>query len=206
MTLKTAIRYADHIGLTVPDLDQAVSFFVEVFGATEQARFAVHDNPEVMEHGIGVDPQASLGAVLLQLTPGLSVELFQYQAPGQDTRMPEVSDIGGHHLCVVVDDMDTAIAELRRRPDVRAGQPGTVSYGPHAGGRWLYFRTSWGLVIELIADPAGEHRDERCTRQTAASALCDRSRGGTDEIRPDDAGGVPAARTGQPLGGARGRR
>jgi len=165
VTLKTAIRYADHVGLTVPDLDQAVSFFVDVLGATEQARFAVHDNPEVMEHGIGVHPQASLDAVLLQLTPGLSVELFQYQARGQDTRMPEVSDVGGHHLCVVVEDLDAALAELRSRPDVRAGIPGRVSYGPHAGGRWLYFRTSWGLVIELIADPSadqdatGEHRD-----------------------------------------------
>jgi catechol 2,3-dioxygenase-like lactoylglutathione lyase family enzyme len=154
--LKTAIRYADHVGLTVPDLDQAVGFFVDVLGATERARFGVHDNPEVMEHGLGVHPQASLRAVLLQLTPALSVELFQYQAPGQDTRMPEVSDVGGHHLCVVVDDLDAAIAELRGRPDVRTGSPGRVSYGPHAGGRWLYFRTSWGLVIELIADPPAD--------------------------------------------------
>jgi catechol 2,3-dioxygenase-like lactoylglutathione lyase family enzyme len=151
--LNTAIRYADHVGLTVPDLDQAVSFFVDVFGATERARFAVDDNPDVMEHGLGVHPQASLRAVLLQLTPALSVELFQYQAPGQDPRMPEVSDIGGHHLCVVVNDLDAAIAELRSRPDVRVGSPGRVSYGPHAGGRWLYFRSDWGLVIELIADP-----------------------------------------------------
>jgi catechol 2,3-dioxygenase-like lactoylglutathione lyase family enzyme len=156
VTLKTAIRHADHVGLTVPDLDQAVSFFVDVLGATERARFGVHGNPEVMEHGLGVHPQASLDAVLLQLTPGLSVELFQYQAPGQDTRMPEVSDIGGHHLCLVVDDLDAAIAELHRRPDVRAGIPGRVSYGPHEGGRWLYFRTSWGLVIELIADPPAD--------------------------------------------------
>jgi catechol 2,3-dioxygenase-like lactoylglutathione lyase family enzyme len=151
--LENAIRGADHVGFTVPDLDEAVSFFVDVLGATEQARFAVRDNPGVMEHGLGVHPDGSLSAVLLRLTPGLSVELFQYQAPGQDTQMPEVSDIGGHHLCLVVDDLDAAIAQLRRRPDVRVGNPGRISYGPHAGGRWLYFRTSWGLVIELIADP-----------------------------------------------------
>jgi catechol 2,3-dioxygenase-like lactoylglutathione lyase family enzyme len=158
--LEGAIRCADHVGFTVPDLEEAVSFFVDVLGATEQARFAVRDNPEVMEHGLGVDPQASLSAVLLQLTSGLSVEVFQYQAPGQDTRMPEVSDIGGHHLCLVVDDLDAALAQLRRRPDVWAGNPGRVSYGPHAGGRWLYFRTSWGLVVELIADPPAGQRAE----------------------------------------------
>lgn len=154
MSLKTAIRHADHIGLTVPDLDEAVSFFVNVLGASERQRFAVHDDPEIMKNGLGVHPGASLRAVLLQLTPALYVELFQYQAPGQNPRMPQVSDIGGHHLCLVVDDLDAAIAQLRRRLDVWVGNPGTVTYGPHAGGRWLYFRTSWGLVIELIADPA----------------------------------------------------
>jgi len=159
VTLKTVIRCADHVGLTVPDLDEAVGFFVDVLGATVRDRFAVQD-PEIMERGLGVHPEASLRAVMLQLTPALCVELFQYSAPGQDTRMPEVSDIGGHHLCVVVDDMDAAIAELRSRPDVRAGRPGRVSYGPHTGGRWLYFRTRWGLVIELIADPAQEQPDE----------------------------------------------
>jgi catechol 2,3-dioxygenase-like lactoylglutathione lyase family enzyme len=153
VTLSSAIRSADHIGLTVPDLEEAVSFFVDVLGATERERFAVDGNPELMEHGLGVHPQASLRAVMLQLTPGLRVELFQYQAPGQGRRMPEVSDVGGHHLCLVVDDLDTAAARLRRAPGVRAGTPGRLSVGPHAGGRWLYARTSWGMVIELIADP-----------------------------------------------------
>jgi catechol 2,3-dioxygenase-like lactoylglutathione lyase family enzyme len=161
LTLKAAIRTADHVGFTVPVLDEAVSFFVDVLGATELQRFEVRDDPGLMEHSLGVHPEASLQAVMLQLTPALCVELFQYSAPGQEARMPEVSDVGGHHLCVVVDDLDAANAELRRRPDVRAGHPGRVSAGPHAGGRWLYFRTSWGLVIELIADPTEGHPDEQ---------------------------------------------
>jgi catechol 2,3-dioxygenase-like lactoylglutathione lyase family enzyme len=161
VTLNTGIHHADHVGLTVPDLDEAVSFFVDVLGATERARFSVHDNPQIMGSGLGVHPDASLRAVLLQLTSALCVELFQYQAPGQNARMPDVSDIGGHHLCLVVDDLDAAIAELLRTPDVWVGSPGRVTYGPHAGGRWLYFRTSWGLVIELIADPADRTRDEQ---------------------------------------------
>jgi catechol 2,3-dioxygenase-like lactoylglutathione lyase family enzyme len=88
VTLKTAIRCADHVGLTVPDLDEAVSFFVDVLGATERERFAVHDNPELMEHGLGVHPQASFRAVMLQLTSALCVELFQYSASGPDGLMP----------------------------------------------------------------------------------------------------------------------
>jgi hypothetical protein len=68
--------------------------------------------------------------------------------------MPQPSDVGGHHLCLLVDDLDAAIAELGRHPDLRIyGTPGKVSAGPHAGGRWIYFRTNWGLQIELIADP-----------------------------------------------------
>ena len=167
MSLKP-IRGADHVGLTVPDLDAAVSFFVEVLGATEQFRIARKNDAELMEHGIGVHRKASFRAAMLRLTPTLSVELFQWQAPAQNPRMPEPSDSGGHHLCVIVDDLDSAVDELRRWPDLRVyGGPGRLTVGPHAGGRWIYFRTSWGLQIELIAGPTArgvegrteEHRD-----------------------------------------------
>jgi catechol 2,3-dioxygenase-like lactoylglutathione lyase family enzyme len=159
MSLKS-IRCADHVGLTVPDLDEAVSFFVDVLGATEQFRFARKDDPELMEHGVGVHPRASFRAAMLRLTPALSVELFQWQAPAQNARMPEPSDSGGHHLCVIVDDLDVAVDELRRRPDLRVyGSPGRLTVGPHAGGRWIYFRTSWGLQIELIALPPARGRE-----------------------------------------------
>ena len=152
MTLKS--RVVDHVGLTVPDLEEAVALFTDLFGATELYRFARADDPRLMTQDIGVHPEAALSAAMLRLTDGLRVELFQWRAPGQVTAMPQPSDIGGHHLCLVVDDLDAAVAELRGRPDVRGyGNGGKQTVGPRAGGRWIYFRTNWGLQIELVADP-----------------------------------------------------
>lgn len=154
MTLKTRIRSFDHIGLTVPDLEEAIAFFTEVFGATGLYGFARADDPRLMTEDIGVHPEAALRAVMLRLTPEVCVELFQWRAPDQNPAMPEPSDIGGHHLCLVVDDLDAAVDELRGRPDVRVyGRGGKQTAGPRAGGRWIYFRTKWGLQIELVAGP-----------------------------------------------------
>ncbi|MCW2934933.1 MAG: sle [Actinomycetia bacterium] len=162
-------RRPDHVGLTVPDLDEAVAFFVDVLGAAEQYRFGQQDDPVLMEGGIGVHPRASFRAAMLRLAPTLNVELFQWTAPRQRPQMPQPSDIGGHHLCLLVDDLDAAIAELRGRPELRIYDgPGRLTMGAHAGGRWIYFRTRWGLQIELIADrpdggrsAAEGHHDER---------------------------------------------
>jgi catechol 2,3-dioxygenase-like lactoylglutathione lyase family enzyme len=156
-TLKSRIRLTDHVGLTVPDLEEAVAFFTDVLGATELYRFARADDPRLMTVDIGVHPEAALSAVMLRLTDEICVELFQWRAPDQNAVMPQPSDIGGHHLCLVVDDLDAAVAELRRRPDVRVyGNGGKQGVGPRAGGRWIYFRTRWGLQIELVADPPGQ--------------------------------------------------
>jgi catechol 2,3-dioxygenase-like lactoylglutathione lyase family enzyme len=156
---------ADHVGLTVPDLDEAVAFFVDVLGATEQYRFGRKNDPVLMERSIGVHPRSEFRAAMLRLTPGLSVELFQWTSPGRRKQMPEPSDAGGHHLCLVADDLDTAIAELSRRPELRIYDgPGRLTMGAYAGGRWIYFRTRWGLQIELIAGPPhgdGQRRERR---------------------------------------------
>lgn len=107
-----------------------------------------------MADEIGVHPEASFRAAMLRLASELCIELFQWQAPDASLRMPEPSDIGGHHLCLVVEDLDAAVAELRSTPGVRVyGKGGKNTLGPHAGGRWIYVRTEWGLQIELIQDP-----------------------------------------------------
>lgn len=149
-----SLRGFDHVGLTVPDLEEAVGLFVSVFGATELYRFGQEDNPALMTAAIGVHPEASFRAAMLKLTPSVYVELFQWESPDRHARMPSPADIGGHHLCVVVDDFDEAVAALRERPDVRVyGDGGKLGLGRHAGGRWIYIRTQWGLQIELIGSP-----------------------------------------------------
>ncbi|HXL90019.1 MAG TPA: hypothetical protein VN969_13785 [Streptosporangiaceae bacterium] len=69
--MTVSIRGFDHVGLTVPDLDEAIGLFASVFGATELYRFGRDNDPELMRTVIGVHPEASFLAAMLELTPGV---------------------------------------------------------------------------------------------------------------------------------------
>jgi catechol 2,3-dioxygenase-like lactoylglutathione lyase family enzyme len=51
--------------------------------------------------------------------PNLNVEPFEWSSSDRRTEHPRHNDVGGHHLCFVVDDVDRAIAVLRDIPGVR---------------------------------------------------------------------------------------
>ena len=90
--MTVSVRTFDHVGLNVPDLAEAVAFFVSVFGANELYRFDRENDPALMENEIGVHPAASFQAAMLELTPAVHVELFQWRSPGQPTAMPSPAD------------------------------------------------------------------------------------------------------------------
>lgn len=151
--LLPGLRHVDHAAYTVPDLDEAVRFFVEVLGAEELYRSQRGPDPSFMPTHFDVPPDAALELAMLRLPPNLNVELFEWQSEDQRTQHPRHSDRGGHHLCFVVDDVDAAIAHLDTIPNVRVlGDRKEV--GPDsplvAGNRWTYFVTPWGLLMELV--------------------------------------------------------
>lgn len=147
------LRHVDHAAFTVPDLNEAVSFFVEVLGAEELYRSRRGPDPEFMPLHFNVPPDAALELCMLRLPPNLNVELFQWTSTDQRMEHPRHNDRGGHHLCFVVDDVDDAIAHLEGIAGVRI-LGGRKEVGPDsplvAGNRWTYFVTPWGLLIELV--------------------------------------------------------
>ncbi|MER5866019.1 VOC family protein [Kitasatospora sp. NPDC002040] len=148
-----------HVAYTVPDLDQAVAFFTDVIGAELLYRVGpVHDpDGDWMTRQLGVHHRAAAYVAMLRLGPVTNLELFQYSAPDQRRELPRNSDWGGHHLAIAVTDVDAAAAYLRAQPGVEVlGRPETVADGgPIDGDRWVYFRTPWGLQLELIDLPEG---------------------------------------------------
>jgi catechol 2,3-dioxygenase-like lactoylglutathione lyase family enzyme len=151
--LLPGLRHVDHAAYTVPDLDEAVLFFVEVLGAEELYRSQRGPDPSFMPVHFDVPSDAVLELAMLRLPPNLNVELFEWQSVDQRTQHPRHSDRGGHHLCFVVDDVDAAIAHLDTIPGVRV-LGGRKEVGPDsplvAGNRWTYFVTPWGLLMELV--------------------------------------------------------
>lgn len=147
------LSHVDHVAFTVPDLDAAVAFFEEVLGAVELYRSTRGGDGPFMVENFRVHPDASFELSMLRLGPNINIELFQWSSVDKATTMPRPSDIGGHHLCVYVADVDAACAYLRDVPGVELlGAPKTVPAGPSpvASTRWTYVRTPWGLMLELV--------------------------------------------------------
>lgn len=161
LPLIPGIRYADHVAFTVPDLDEAVRFFVDALGAEELYRSSRGPDARFMPDNFAVPEDARLTLSMLRLPPNINVELFEWDTADRRGEHPRHSDAGGHHLCFVVDDVDEAIAVLREIPGVRAlGERKEVADdSPRvAGNRWTYFLTPWGLLMEIVdrsrvADP-----------------------------------------------------
>ncbi|WP_323019234.1 VOC family protein [Pararhodobacter sp.] len=152
------IRGVNHIGLTVPDLDQAETFFTEVLGCERAMAFGPFRDDEgtFMQDLLGVDPRAVVNQIrMLRCGFGSNIELFSYDAPDQATIRQRNSDIGAYHIAFYVDDIDAAAASLREAGIQTNMGPLPVSDGPAAGQSILYFSAPWGLQFEAISFPQG---------------------------------------------------
>ena len=152
------MRGIDHIGITVPDLDDAERFLVDVLGAVRVYTLGSKrsDADDWMQERLGVHPRTVVSEIrFYRLGNGSNLELFHYDAADGQAPQPRNSDIGGHHLAIYVDDLDAAIAHLRAHDVEIMGEP-TVSAGASAGQRWLYFRSPWGMQFELVSYPGGK--------------------------------------------------
>lgn len=151
-------RGSDHIGVTVPDLDQAVKFFVEVMGCEafyKMGPFKADD--DWMEVHLGVHPRAEIPQMqLVRCGAGTNLELLQYRTPDQNPVIPKNSDLGGYHVAFYVDDMDKAVAYLKSKGLKFLGEPTVMTGGPSAGETWGYFLSPWGMNLELVSYPKGK--------------------------------------------------
>lgn len=161
------MRGIDHIGITVPDIDEAIDFFVNVLGCEpfyELGPFVVVD--DWMERQLNVAPQTIMRKLkFLRCGHGSNLELFEYEAADQKTEPPLNSDVGGHHLAFYVDDFTTALEFLKEQGIRILGEPVRRTQGPSAGQTWIYFLTPWGLQCELVSFPDGKGYERETKRK-----------------------------------------
>jgi catechol 2,3-dioxygenase-like lactoylglutathione lyase family enzyme len=155
------LRRLDHVGFTVPDLEEADRFLVEVLGCEYLYSLGPfrHPDDEWMSTYLDIHPRAEMVENRWYRCGDQAVfEVFHYTSPDQRTAQPRNSDIGGHHVALYVDDLDLAIAHLRSH-DVRVLDGPTDSRGPALGNRWIYFLSPWGMQFELVSYPDGKAWD-----------------------------------------------
>lgn len=133
----------DHIGIAVRSLDEALAFFSDALGLRCTGRETVTDQ------GVRV-AVLPVGESRLEL-----LEPIQEDSPVG--RFLSKRGEGIHHICLTVDDIDSALADLRAR-NVRL-----VDETPRCGveGRKIAFlhpASSHGVLIELVERPTRADR------------------------------------------------
>lgn len=161
------LRGTEHIGFTVPDLEKATAFFVDVIGCEfmfELGPFQSED--DWMATHLNVDPRTVMRRLrFFRCKYGSNFEVFEYEAPDQKMQQPRNSDIGGHHLAFYVDDFDEALAYLIDQGVRVLGTPTLRTAGPNAGQKWIYFLSPWGMQFELVSFPKGKGYEKDTSRR-----------------------------------------
>jgi len=151
------LRGVDHIGLTVPDMERALEFFVEAIGCEPYYRLGPFrdDDTDSFRDQFGVHPRSVLNEIRLLRLGNLNLELFVWNE-ADSAAAPALNESGGHELCLYVDEIDPAIAHLRDHGVEVLGEKMELT-GPEAGvgASYVYFRAPWGLLLELISYPNG---------------------------------------------------
>jgi catechol 2,3-dioxygenase-like lactoylglutathione lyase family enzyme len=147
------IHGVQHIGLTVPDMEEAVRFFTTMFGAvTVMECGSVDVDDQFMMRRLGVPSGRRIkDQRVIVLGNGGNVELFEYSGEAEPKPIKQNSEIGAVHIAFEVDDAWKAAGELRSAGvDVLEG-PTLIESGPMQGLTWVYLRSPWGQYLELVS-------------------------------------------------------
>jgi catechol 2,3-dioxygenase-like lactoylglutathione lyase family enzyme len=151
------LRGTEHIGFTVPDLEEADAFLVDVLGCQRIYQLGpfIRDD-DWMREQLDVHPRSVMRKLYFYRCGfGPNFEVFQWEPADGQREQPRNSDLGGHHLAFYVDDLDTAVDYLRARGVRVLGEP-VASRNASEGQRWVYFLSPWGMQFELVSFPRGK--------------------------------------------------
>src|SRR5438874_2000459 len=87
----------DHVGLTVPDINQAIEWYEDILGAVAPLTFGPFEGA-FLEGALNVAPGTKIDQITsLRIGHSANIELFQYESPGRRQTEPRNSDWTGHH-------------------------------------------------------------------------------------------------------------
>ncbi len=156
---KPTFKRADHVSLTVSNIDEAITFYTDVMGATLRYRMGPFDAGEIPRMDDGRDwteahvnvPDACLNIAMLQLCDNLGMELFQYDRPADaKTSPPRNCDVGCRHICLEVEDVTLAVTYLEGHSCTALAGPIVSDSGPAPDSLSWYVLDPFGHQMELV--------------------------------------------------------
>lgn len=166
MSREKNILGINHLGLTVPSIDQATKFFKKAFDAKIAYDGLSKEDPprtgETTAKQLGMDYSAKIiqqrMLVIGEQGPGL--ELFQIEADSQ-TKPVGLQDFGINHLSIYVSDIDSALEKANKAGATPLSSVhGNSKYEDSKDNGSVYVLASWGTLIELQSIPNGHYYPE----------------------------------------------
>ena len=109
------VRRLDHIGFTVPDIDEAHRFMVDVLGCEYLYTLGPFEpNGDWMETHLNVHRGTRMHNRWFRCGDQAVFEVFSYESPDQRDMIPRNSDIGGHHILLLHYHIHDLSARLNR--------------------------------------------------------------------------------------------
>ncbi|MDD7887988.1 VOC family protein [Flavivirga sp. 57AJ16] len=161
----------DHIGVNVPNIDEALVFF-EVLGFKKVSELDLIELDDNWKQRYKIRRDATIERIVtLRASNGSKIELFQYKSAESNEEMPFGDDLAWYHIAFYTDDIDKSVATLKSKGITFLDDPILNS----SGETWAYFKAPWGLQLELISYPneKGNPKEESLTlkKQTKMSKI-----------------------------------
>jgi len=132
---------AHHVGVTVSDLDRAVTFYTDTFDLDIAAEFSV--GGEAFADAVDVE---GASATFAHLDAGDAViELVEYDPAGESLPAPDLNRSGTIHLGLSVDDVDAFYTDLDESVETLSPPRTTAS-----GTTICFIRDPEGNLIEVL--------------------------------------------------------
>lgn len=160
----------DHIGLTVPDIEDATTFFIEAFSAEiVYDTYTKKETPRTSHETttrLGIAKNMAERAIrMIGLPNGPQIELFEFTGAAQKEAATP-ADFGWQHVAFYVDDIEQAVADLERAGGTRNADPIALSGIEKGDGNvFCYCKAPWGSTIELISYPTPQPYLEKASRR-----------------------------------------
>ncbi len=142
-----------HVGMSVASLDRSLAFWEALLGS--RARWRGELDRPYLGRLVGY-PGVHIDAALLALPGGAMLELLEYRLEGRRPNDEATANPGNVHLCLAVEDADSAwrrAVALGARP-VEPRGPVEIDAGPNRGARVAYLRDPDGITFELYQPAA----------------------------------------------------
>ena len=140
------IKDVHHFSLTVSDMDRSLNFYTEILNAQVLSDVVIQES---LEHSVTGISDAKLRIAFLSVHDSL-IELVQYLSPIGEPLRTRTCDTGSAHIAFVVNNVDAAYQNFRRKGVQFKSEPVITGTDPGTIVKCVYFVDPDGITLELV--------------------------------------------------------